>query len=832
MTADVKDRVFSSQEAAIEKGSRIVHGAASDRVVRMFSVMRGYGPPRVTLERGLLFTEAFQANATDPLDLKWAKALKNYAEKSTVCILDDELIVGRPNTWLGRWAIVYPELDGVIMPDGVKEFKKNKGKIGEVVVTDEDERIIDDILTPYWTGRDYASNFHDAMPEETRFMMYGPDPKDVLTMTLVVAPTSNQRHSQNWTPDWAKLIRGGVKAIREEARTKLEALDHPRDTIHKKPFLEAVIITCDAMTTWSRRYAQRATEMAAEASDPARKKELLDIAEVCNWVPENPARNFHEAVQCQWWGQLFNRIEQTSCAMGQGRMDQYLLPYYRDDIAAGRITEDSAIELLQCLWLHMSQVTEIKMNPVAAAGTEGFSQFCDICLGGQTADGRDATNELSYLILESVRPLQITSPDLCVRIHANTPERFLHAVAETIKDGKGYPKLLNDEMVIPFYLANGISREEANDWTISGCCENRVIHSETNVTANGGINYGSAIEMTIRDGKLKVFKDLHFGLSTGDPRTWTSFDEVWTAFLRQLEHLIRHALTQQYVALKMGGSYFASPQTSMLHDLAMEHCRDLHTHGEWMPGGLDHSCLDTIGKATAIDSLAAIKHLIFDTKKLTWDELLTATEANWEGHEDIRQICLAAPKYGNAIDWVDTIGYEIDTFILDMLHRYPKPNGQCFILRCIPITFHVPAGKVTWATPNGRPAHEYLSEGISAAHGMDVKGPTVTMTSMAHGRNTSYKEKGGELINMKFAPGNVAGEEGTRRLMQVIRTWSSLKLWHIQFNILNRETLLAAQKDPEKYRDLVVRIAGYSAYFVDLSPAQQAEIIARTQEAA
>jgi formate C-acetyltransferase len=387
-------------------------------------------------------------------------------------------------------------------------------------------------------------------------------------------------------------------------------------------------------------------------------------------------------------------------------------------------------------------------------------------------------------------------------------------------------------MVVPFYLANGASRKEANDWNISGCCENRLINRETNVTANGGLNYGSVVEMTFRNGKLKIWKDLQFGLQTGDPRTWTSFDQVWKAFCTQLEHLARHTLIQQYVALKLQGNYFASPATSMLHDLAMEHCRDLHTHSDYMPGGLDHSCLDTVGKGTAVDSLAAVKHLIFDTKKLTWDQLLEAIENNWKDKEAIRQMCLNAPKYGNGIDWVDKIGLDIDHFLLEFLHKYPKPHDQCFILRCIPITFHVPLGKVTWATPNGRPAHEYLSEGISASHGMDVKGPTVALTSMSHGRDTSYKEKGGELINMKFAPGNVAGEEGTRRLMQVIRTWSNLKIWHVQFNILNRETLLAAQKEPEKYRDLVVRIAGYSAYFVDLSPDQQAEIIARTEEAA
>jgi formate C-acetyltransferase len=473
---------------------------------------------------------------------------------------------------------------------------------------------------------------------------------------------------------------------------------------------------------------------------------------------------------------------------------------------------------------------EIKLNPVAAAGTEGFSKFEDVVLGGQTTDGLDATNELSYLILESTRPLQIPVPEPCVRIHANTPDHFLHFVAEVIKDGKGFPKLLNDEMVIPFYLANGATLKEALDWCISGCCENRLINRETNVTGNGGINYGSAVEMTFRNGKLKVLKDIQFGVQTGDPRNWASFEQVWKAFCSQLAHLAKHALAQQFVALRLKPKYFAAPATSMLHDLAMEQCRDLHSHGDYFPGAIDHSCFETIGKGTAIDSLAAVKHLIFDTKKLTWDQLLTAMENNWEGQEPIRQFCLHAPKYGNGIEWVDAIGFEIERFLLEILHANPKPHDQAFLLRCIPITFHVPLGKVTWATPNGRKAQEYLSEGISASHGMDVKGPTVALTSMARARNRSYREKGGDLINLKFNPANVAGEEGTRRLMQVIRTWSELKHWHVQFNIINRETLLAAQKDPEKYRNLIVRIAGYSAYFVDLSPMQQAEIIARTEE--
>ena len=823
---------LSSQEAAIAAGSRSVHGPATDRVLRLYERMRSYGPPRVCLERSVLFTESFIETEHEPMVLRWAKALKRYAEKSTVVILDDELIVGRPNDALGRWGLVYPELDGGVMPAGVEMFRKNKGKVGEVVVTDEDARIINEVLTPYWSGRDYASNYILSLPEPTRFMLYGPDRKNTIMMTCVVVATSSMRHSQNWTPDFTKILRRGVKGIREEAQAKLAALSDPLDIITKKPFLDAVVTTCDAMTLWARRYAERARELAAKSPDAARAMELATIAEICEWVPENPARTFREAIQAQWWGQLLNRIEQTSSAMGQGRMDQYLWPYYKKDIDEGRLTTDESLELFHCLWLNMSQVTEIKLNPVAAAGTEGFSQFPDVCVGGQTTDGCDATNELSHLILESMRALQITAPDPCVRIHSGTPDAFLHHVVECIKDGKGYPKLLNDEMVIPFYLANGATMKEALDWCISGCCENRLPNRETNVTAGGGINYGSVTEMTVRNGKLKALHDIQFGLTTGDPRTWTRFDQVWRAFKAQMLHLAEHVLIQQHHAMKLKPAFFAAPQTSMLHDLAMSECRDLHGHGEWFKGAIDHSTFEAIGKGTAIDSLAAIKHLIFDTKNLSWDDLLAAIEANWEGHEAIRQMCLNAPKYGNGIAWVDAIGFDIERTLLEFLHAHPKPNGQAFLLRQIPITFHIPFGKVTWATPNGRPAGEYLAEGISASHGMDVKGPTVALTSIANARDRSHREKGGDLINLKFSPANVAGEEGTRRLMQVIRTWSELKHWHVQFNIINRTTLIAAQKEPEKYRDLVVRIAGYSAYFVDLSPMQQAEIIARTEEAA
>ena len=833
MSADTGAMLLSAQEQAIESGRKILHGTATDRVLRLLDAIRASGPPRVALERAIYFTESFKATEGQPLNLRWAKALKHIAENISVAIFDDELIVGRPNTWFGRYTLVYPELDGSIIKAGAEAFIQNQGAPDSIAVTAEDKKVIEEVLFPYWDGKDFTPNFVKALPPESRFVSFGPDPENIgVSQTFVVLSTSTMRHSQNWVIDFGKIISRGCKGIREEAQARLAALEHPRDLVHKKPFYEAAIITCDAMSLWAGRYSKLATEMAAAEKNPERRKELEEIATACAWVPEHPARTFREAVQAQWFTQLFSRLEEmVGGQICQGRMDQYFYPTYRKDVDEGRITPEAAQELFQCLWLNMMQSIESQMSPSAAKGRQGFSHHETVTIGGQTSEGQDATNELSYVLLESTRPLRISYPELGARIHAGTPDRFLHAVVDTIKDGKGSPKLINDEFLIPWFLSNGIQMREALDYAISGCSESRLPNRETGKTGNSAINYGALIEMTLRDGRMKIHQDARFGLKTGDPRTFKTFDDVWNAFKLQTENVVRHCMIQKYVALAEKPKYIAAPLASMLHDLAMEHGRDLHTHGEYIPGALDACCLDGVGGfATAIDSLAAVKHLIFDTKKLTWDQLLEAMERNWDGKEAIRQLCLNAPKYGNGIEWVDRIGYDIQRVVMEYSHNHPKPHGQSFNMRIIPVTFHVPCGMVTMATPNGRPAGEYLSDGIAPAHGMDTKGPTVTLQSIARATCHDLREHREDLFNLKMAPANVSGEEGTRRLMQLVRVWCGQKHAHIQFNILNKRSLLEAQKNPEKYRDLVVRIAGYCAYFVDLSPAQQAEIIARTEE--
>lgn len=834
MNAPVRLETYSAQEASLAEGKRSVHDNVTERVLRLFERARTSGQPRVALERAVLFTESLKTTEGEPIGLRWAKALKHTTENIAVTIFPDELIVCRPAAWFGKYGIIYSELDGSLMQPAVKAFRAHQGFPDSVTISEEDERVINDVLAPYWNGKDVVSAFTRALPEPSRFITFGPDRRNIAQQTGVVFSTQAGRHSQNWTLDHGKLLRLGLKGLRADAQARLAALSHPLDQVDKRPFLEAVIITCDALSIWARRYSACAAELAESEADPVRRQELVEIAATCAWVPENPARSFREALQAQWFSQCFSRLEEMvggdTC---QGRMDQYLYPYYRKDVDEGRLTPDGAQELLQCLWVNMMQNIQLMLSPTMAAGREGFSHHETVTLGGQTPDGRDATNELSYVLLESTRALRTSYPELAVRIHAGTPDRFLHSVAEAIKDGKGSPKVINDEFLVPFYLSHGASHAEALDYAVSGCIESRLINRETHKTGGSAINHGSVMEMTLRNGRVKIHGDLPFGLATGDPRGFQSYDALWNAFKAQLENVIGHIMIQAAVGRSVKPRHLAAPYASMLHDLASAACMDLQRHGEGIPGGIDLCTIDGVGGfGTAIDSLAAIKHLIYDEKKLSWDQLLDAIERNWEGCESVRQLCLNAPKYGNGIDWVDEIGVKVHQVALDYVRNHPRPNGLGTIVRIIPITFHVPAGKVTCATPNGRVAGEYLSEGISPAHGMDVKGPTVSVMSMAHATGTACKEKGHNLINMKFSPANLAGEAGTRRLMQIIRTWCSAKLSHVQFNVINRATLLAAQKDPEKYRDLVVRIAGYSAYFVELTPMQQAEILARTEEAA
>jgi formate C-acetyltransferase len=770
----------------------------------------------MNVERARLLTESFRQTEGQPVVLRWGKAMAHILNNVSIHIDTDELIVGSAGP-PGRYAIFFPELEEKFFSQEVRP--SDPGDM--LVLTEEDVRIINEELRPYWEGRQFQVSYLNALPEDTRRLV---------ELYCIVTPTATARSSLAWNHDYEKVLKRGIKGIKQEAEEKLAALDsfNPRDKIEKEPFLRAAVLVCDAIVAFANRYARLARRMADQEADPSRKKELLEIAEVCEWAPENPARTFHEAVQSQWLIQTVSRLEQRiGGTVGNGRIDQYLYPYYKRDLDEGRLTKDKALELLECLWIGMGKNVEIYTTPGNLSYTDGYAHWEATTIGGVNEDGADATNELSYLMLESKREFPLNYPDLAARIHAGTPEPFLHAIAETIKEGTGFPKLFFDEEIIPLFLAKGGTVAEANDYCICGCTEAKMLNRDAVTTGCAWTNLGAVVEMTLNDGKLKLYGDQQTGVPTGNPRTFKTYDDLWNAFCRQGAEVMRHTITQQYVADTLKSRFIASPMSSMLHDLCMKECKDMHSGP--IEGALYLAFIDTLGFATAIDSLAAIKKLVYDDKKLTMDELLAALDANFEGKEAIRQMCLNAPKYGNNDPYADMIGRRIEEFFVKLTRQYKSAFGGELDIRYVTITAHVPFGAVLGATPDGRKAGEPIAEGVSPSQGADRKGPTASLTSIARTKATGYKERAARLLNMKLTPSAVAGPEGTKKLMSLIRTACDMKMWHLQFNIVNRDTLLAAQQNPEKYRDLLVRVAGYSAYFVDLSPQLQDEIIKRTE---
>lgn len=809
------------------KEDKYRYTAAHSRVFEIIDSFDGKRPV-IDIERALYFTRSMRETEGEALILRWAKALKKIAENITVYIDDKQLLAGRCGCQ-GRYGILYPELDGDFLGQAVEDLPNRKAS--PFSIAEKDISVVVNEIAPYWKGKTYHEDLNIHLPADTHKLTYD-DPEGLISR-FIVNETSSFRSSLQWVHDFEKVLKRGFKGIKEEAQAKMTALDpySPIDNTEKKPFLEAIITVCDAIVLWAKRHAKLAREMAAKEKDPKRKAELLTMADNCEWVPENPARNFHEAVQSQWFTQMFSRLEQkTGTIISNGRMDQYFYPFYKKDVAEGRLNDDQAIELIECMWVGMAQFIDLYISPTGGAFNEGYAHWEAVTIGGQTKDGRDASNDLTYLFLRSKREFPLHYPDLAARIHARAPERYLCEIAETIKEGSGFPKLINDEEVIPLHLSKGATFEDIYDYAASGCAEIRMPNRDTYTSCCAYINYAAALEMTLYNGKMRKYGDQVLGLETGDPRNFKSWDEFWNAYLSQQLNFIKNAFIQQAIIIKLRHEHFAAPMGSALHDLCIKHMLDLHT--PQIPEGINLGYFECIGYGTVTDSLVAIKKLVFEDRKLTMAQVIDAIQKNFAGCEDIQQMLRNCPCYGNNDEYADSIAKEIDRTSVEFTKKYAKELGVFLDLRLVPFTSHVPFGRVVSATPNGRKAWSPLSDGASASHGADVNGPTAVMLSNFNSKNYEYRERAARLLNIKFTPKCLEGEEGTDKMVSFIRTFCDLRLWHVQFNVVNRETLLLAQRDPEKYRSLIVRIAGYSAYFVDLSPDLQNDLIARTQHEA
>lgn len=797
---------------------------------RVFAILDAvqYAIPYIDVERARYFTQSMRQTEGELLCLRWAKAMKHIAENITVYITPGQLLAGRAGK-PGRYGLLYPELDGDFYREVLTDIGKRPNN--PFRITEEDARVALEEIAPYWEGKTFHEHLNKALPQELRAVTYADERG--LKSKSVVSETASYRTGLQWVPDYQKAITRGFLSLKQEAEDKLAGLDlqNSVDLWRKKPFLEAMIIVCEAIMIWGQRHAALALALAKEETDPVRRGELLDIAEICRAVPAHPARTFREALQCQWFVQVFSRLEQrTGGVVSNGRMDQYLYPFYKKDMEEGRLDSQGAKELLECMWVEMAQYVDFNIQPSGAEFYEGYAHWEAVTIGGQTRQGQDATNELSYLFLESKREFPLNYPDLAARIHTCSPERFLHEVALTIKDGSGYPKLINDEETVFLNALKGCPLDEAYDYAVSGCTETRMPNRDTYTSGCAYVNFAAALEMTLYNGRLLHYGDEVLGLETGDAESFGNWDDFFAAYKAQHRNLLRKSFQQQVVVDSLRPQHFAAPFSSCLHDLCMEHMLDLQT--EKIPGGVDFSYVEILGFGTVADSLAAVKKLVYEEGRMSMRDLLTACRNNFEGHEPLRHVLLNAPCYGNADPFVDDIAKEVDRISQEEAAQSSRERGVHVDIRFVPITSHVPFGKIIGATPNGRLARMPLSDGASTSHGADRSGPTAVLLSNRNSKNYDMLHHASRLLNIKLSPKCVAGEAGTQKIVSLIRTWCDLKLWHLQFNIINRQTLLDAQEKPEQHRSLLVRVAGYSAYFCDLSRDLQNDIIERTEHSA
>ncbi|MDR2612198.1 MAG: glycyl radical protein [Deltaproteobacteria bacterium] len=817
--------VLSPQEArlAAARAGLAPPPAPARRRAAALIARSGGRRPRIDVGRALLFTESMRLTEGEPLNLRWAKALGHIAERLPVHVVEGQLLLGRCGA-PGRHGILYPELDGDFLDLALAELPGREGSPADI--SPEDAETVIREIAPYWKGRTYHEALNRALPEDVRLLTYAD--REGLVSRFVVNETSSFRSSIQWVHDYEKVLRRGFRGLAEEARERLASLDplSPADQASRRPFYEAAILVCESARTFALRHSEAAFRAAASETDPARRRELEDLAERASRVPWEPAGGFRDAVQSQWFVQVLSRLEQkTGTIVSNGRMDQYLWPYYRDDLERGLIDEDSALELLECLWVQLSEFVDLYISPAGGAFNEGYAHWEAVTIGGQTPDGRDAVNPLTSLFLRSKREFPLHYPDLAARVHGRSPRAYLLDIAETIKDGSGFPKLINDEEVVPLLVKKGAEFSEALDYAVSGCTEARMPNRDTYTSGGAYVNFAAALEMALRNGRLLRWPDLQLGPETGPAEGFRTWDDLWRGYLSQHLWLLRAAFIQQAVVNRLRALHFAQPLGSALHDLCMRHAVDLHQ--ERVPGGLDFGYVEFIGYATVADSLSALRKRVFEEGRLTMAEVMEALDRDFEGREAVRALLRGAPRYGNDDPYADSIARELDRVSVEYAARYSRELGINNDVRYVPFTSHVPFGRSVSATPNGRKAFFPLSDGSSPSQGADENGPTSILLSNFNTKNMDLSARAARMLNIKFTPRCLEGREGSEKLAAFIRAFVDLKLWHVQFNVVNRETLLAAQRDPEGHRGLIVRIAGYSAYFTDLSRDLQDDLIAR-----
>jgi len=736
-----------------------------------------------------------------------------------VWIQDGELIVAniasRP-----RGAFLFPEYDATWLEAEYDTISTRKGD--PWLLADEDKLRFKECMD-YWRGKNFAAIADALTPDEIRA-------GEQRTFTNVTM--GKQGGIGHIAADIEGVITRGLNAFIEQAEAHLSSLDltNPED-YEKFHFLKAVLIADRAVIKWARRFADLAREEASREQNPERKRELENIAEVCEWVPANPARTFWEALQVIAFIMASVQIESNGVSIGVGRLDQYCLPYYERDIREGVLTEAGAVELLECLWLKLAESN--RASPALLTMNHyGYPFWVQATIGGQTADGYDATNALSYLVLEVSTNMQLAEPTVSARIHNRTPDDFLLSCGEAIKrHGGGLPALFNDEVIIPSQLANvpGITKEEAYDYCVIGCSEIAFAGRGTEGFAYQGLSGGRLLEMMLEGEDPVTGARLTSG--AGDMLQWRTADDMLQAFRDQARLFTKFMFAQLLPLVEAHNKHAPCPYLSSLTRDCIGRGRSYYAGGAIYGNGVVNVCY--IGIGSLGNSIAAIKKLVFDDRVITMAQLKHALQTNFEDVSttptgpEIRQLCLRAPKYGNDDPYVDNITKDCLNILVKELRRYRTGIGGKYQATISPVSTHVTYGMLCGATPDGRKAGTPLSDGCSPAQGTDVNGPTAAIKSVANLEHINLAQ--GTIFNVKMHPVAFETHAGMRKWADLVRTYFDLGGWEIQFNVVDAETLRAAQKNPEEYKNLVVRVVGYSAFFVDLDKSVQDDIISRTE---
>ena len=766
--------------------------------------------PVISPERARLITEFYRNDrGSRSAPVTRALAFAHLLANKEIWIGDGELIVGEKGP-RPRHVPTYPELCCHSLAD--LEVLDSRDKVS-FRVSDETRRLYADEIIPFWQGRSMRERLFAAMTPEWH-----------AAFSAGVFTEFMEQRAPGHTVLDDKIYHQGMLDFKRRISARIEALDYFNDprAYDKYEELVAMGIAADALIAYARRHAEKARALAESTPDPARRQELLRIAAVCDRVPAHAPRDFWEAIQYYWFVHLGVTLElNTWDAFSPGRLDQHLWPFYERGLRDGTLTRAQAEELLQCLWIKFHNQPAPPKVGVTAEESATYTDFVTVDPGGLTPDGRDAVNELSYLILDVVEEMRLIQPNARIQVSKKNPDRFLQRAAEIIATGFGQPSLFNADAIVQELVRQGKSIVDARSGGSSGCVETGAYGKESYILT-GYFNMPKVLEITLNNG-VDPRTGKRIGIATGDPRGFASFDELFAAYERQLNHFIDVKIRGNNVIERLYAEYMPAPFLSILIDDCIDRGRDYHAGG----ARYNSTYIQGVGLGTITDSLTALKYHVFDRRDVTMDEFLTALSSDFVGAEPLRQLLVnKTPKYGNDDDYADEVMQAVFEAYFSAIDGRPNTKGGEYRINLLPTTVHVYFGAVTGATPDGRRAGRPLSEGISPVQGADRHGPTAALLSAA---KLDHLRTGGTLLNQKLTPRLLADTDGLKKFVQLVRGYFALDGHHVQYNVVDAETLRAAQRDPDSYRDLIVRVAGYSDYFCDLSKALQDEIIARTE---